>query len=176
MKKLLLLRHAKSDRQAGVEDFERPLNARGRRAAPKMAEAMRVRGLVPDLALVSPAERTRETWILMGRAFEELRVDTDFADRLYLASANHILSLIRQLAPEVQTALILGHNPGIEDLAARLPSDEQTKDGAAALERLKRKYPTCALTVLSFPIESWSELEAGMGRLIEFLTPSALED
>jgi phosphohistidine phosphatase len=176
MKRLLLLRHAKSDRNAGLEDFERPLNARGRKAAPKMAEAMLARAYVPDRALVSPAERTRETWRLMAPLFDESRVDTQFIDQLYLASANHILGVIRQLAPEVQTPLVIGHNPGIEDLAARLPAKEQSPKGEEALERIKRKYPTCALTVLTFPIESWDDLSPGMGTLVEFLTSSSLED
>lgn len=176
MKKLLLLRHAKSDRNGGLEDFERPLNARGRKAAPKMAEAMLARSYVPDRALVSPAERTRETWQLMAPVFDKDRVATDFIDRLYLASANHILGVIRQLAPEVQTPIVVGHNPGIEDLAARLSGEKQSSEGEQALERLKRKYPTCALTVLTFPIESWSELDLGTGALVEFLTPSSLED
>ena len=176
MKKLLLLRHAKSDRNTGHEDFERPLNARGRKAAPKMAEAMLARCYIPDRALVSPAERTRETWRLMAPLFDELRVDTEFVDRLYLASANYIVSLLRHLAPEVQIPLIVGHNPGIEDLAARLSSEAQSAKGEEALERLKHKYPTCALTVLTFPIDSWGDLSPGTGTLIEFLTPASLED
>lgn len=141
-----------------------------------MAEAMLARSYVPDRALVSPSVRTRETWRLMAPLFDELRVDTEFIDRLYLASANHILSLIRQLAPEVQAPLIVGHNPGIEDLAARLSSDRQSAKGEEALERLKRKYPTCALAVFTFPIDSWGELSFGTGRLVEFLTPSSLGD
>ncbi|HXZ68394.1 MAG TPA: histidine phosphatase family protein [Alphaproteobacteria bacterium] len=176
MKQLLLLRHAKSDRNGGLEDFERPLNARGRKAAPKMAQAMLERSYLPDRALVSPALRTRETWQLMAPLFDELRVDIEFVDRLYLAPANHILSVIRQLTPEVLAPLIVGHNPGIEDLAARLLSEKQTAEGEEALERLKRKFPTCALAVLTFPIDSWSELGFGTGALIEFLTPSSLED
>ena len=175
MKKLLLLRHAKSDRDADIEDFDRPLNARGRKAAPKVAAAMRARLYIPDRALVSPAQRTQETWQLMAPEFAVSRPDTEFIEGLYLASAGHLLNFIRQLAPEVQTPIVVAHNPGIEDLAARLPGENQTASGEEALKRLKRKYPTCALTVFTLAITSWSELGPGVGTIVEFLTPSSLD-
>ena len=176
MKKLLLLRHAKSDRPAGLEDFDRPLNAKGRRAAPKMAEAMLARDYLPDAVLVSPALRTRETWQLMAPVLNVSGYKAEFIDQLYLASANRILSVVRHLGPEAKAALIVGHNPGIEDIATRLASEHQSLEGESALDRIKRKYPTCALTVLTFPIESWTDLSIGTGAIVEFLTPSSLDD
>ena len=176
MKKLLLLRHAKSDRPAGLEDFDRPLNAKGRRAAPKMAEAMLARDYIPDAVLVSPAQRTRETWQLMAPILNASGHKAEFVEEIYLASANRILSVVRHLGPEAKAALIVGHNPGIEDIATRLASDDQSFEGKTALEQLKRKYPTCALTVLAFAIKSWTDLSPGTGAIVEFLTPSSLED
>lgn len=174
MKKLCLLRHAKSDRPVGVEDFERPLNARGRKDAPKIAEAMHVRGLVPDAMLVSPSRRTRETWELIAPVLRTA-AEPQFIDRLYLATAKQILDLLRQLDPDVRSALVIGHNPGIEDLAARLASDAQSREGEAAREHLRHKYPTCALTVTDFPIDDWGDLALGTGAIAAFLTPASLD-
>lgn len=175
MKKLLLLRHAKSDRPAGLEDFQRPINARGRKAAPKMAEAMRERGFVPDAVLVSPAQRTRETWQLVAPQLGLDAGDAQFIDKLYLASAKQIFDLLRQLEPVVKCPLFIGHNPGIEDIAARLASEEQSPQGSAALAQLRRKYPTCALTVIDFAIDKWSDLQLGTGAMVDFLSPASLE-
>ncbi len=176
MKRLLLLRHAKSDRPAGLEDYDRPLNARGRRAAPRMGEEMLARGLVPDAVLVSPARRTCETWQLVAPKLGLKGDDAQFIDKLYLASAKQIFDLLRQLAPETGSALLIGHNPGIEDIAARLASERQSTEGEASLEQLKRKYPTCALTVIDFQIDDWTKLSLGSGAVAAFLIPASLED
>jgi len=176
MKKLLLLRHAKSDRGTGFEDFERPLNARGRKAAPKMAEAMLARDYMPDAVLISPAQRTRETWQLMAAALGVGAPRTEFDERLYLASAKQIFDLLRKIAPDAAMPLVIGHNPGIEDLATRLASERQSAKGEEALDKIRRKYPTCALTVFQLPIDNWIDLSLASGTLLEFLTPSSLED
>ena len=174
MKRLFLLRHAKSDRSSDLDDFDRHLNARGRRAAPKIAEIMHQRGFLPDVVLSSPSRRTRETWELIA---PELGFDRDKArlvDQLYLAPAKQILDLLRQLPAEVGSAMVIGHNPGLEDIAARLASEEQSTQGQSALAELGRKYPTCALTVLDFPIANWAHLQLGAGAIVAFITPASL--
>ncbi len=115
MRRLILLRHAKSDRPAGVRDLERPLNKRGRRAAPAVGKRMAEEGLRPDLALVSPATRTRETWAAIK---DELGAPPDeTVPEIYEAAAEDILAAIRGASEEAATLLVVGHNPGLGDLA-----------------------------------------------------------
>lgn len=174
-KTLFLLRHAKADRPAAIDDFERPLNERGRKAAPKIGAVMAERGWRPDLALVSPAKRTRETWALIARALGDGKV-AEFHDQLYLASATRLLEIVRAQGEAIASVLIVGHNPGIEELAARLAAEPQPPAGARALSRLKTKYPTGALTIIGFNVDHWKQVRAGSGLITEFLTPAMIDD
>jgi phosphohistidine phosphatase len=176
MKQLLLLRHAKSDRHAGLEDFERPLNERGQDAAARMGEAMRARGYAPDQVLVSASVRTQQTWALLSPHLKAVAADAQILAKLYLAPANQIFEIIRQTPPTFSCLLLIGHNPGMEDLAARLANDKQSAQGKRALDRLARKFPTCGLAVLSFNIDDWKDLRLGSGSFDAFLTPATLED
>jgi phosphohistidine phosphatase len=177
MKTLLLLRHAKSDRSAPVDrDFDRPLNKRGRRAAPEMGKAMAKHGLAPDLALVSAAVRTRQTWDLLAPELTAKPMQVSFRDDLYLAPATRILRALQTIEGDPATILVVGHNPGLEDLAGRLASEEQDKKGLEALERLRNKFPTAALAVFRFDCNAWHEIEPGSGALDLFLTPSRSQD
>lgn len=176
MKTLLLLRHAKSDRSAPVaSDFDRPLNRRGRKAAPAMGKAMAARGLVPDYVLVSAAVRTRQTWELVGPELRAKPMGVSFRDDLYLAPATRILRALQTIEGDPATVLVIGHNPGLEDLAGRLASDEQGRSGSEALERLQDKFPTTALAVFKFDFATWREIEPRTGALELFLTPSHLD-
>lgn len=175
MKTLLLLRHAKSDRSTSLGDAERPLSERGRNAAPRIGATMAERGFVPDLALISPSERTRQTWALIAPQLKE-NTPTEFLPQLYLAAASRLLETIHKLGRDRHSLLILGHNPGLEDLAARLAAKQQSPEGDRALGKLKTKFPTCALAVLSFDIEDWEELRPGSGTVLAFITPSSLQD
>jgi phosphohistidine phosphatase len=116
---LILLRHGKSDWAGGEPDHLRPLAARGRRQAPEAGRWLAEHGGVVELALVSPAERTRETWRL---AAAELAVPPPVRedDRLYAASAGSLLGVVRELSDRVATVVLVGHNPGVEELVARL--------------------------------------------------------
>lgn len=159
MKRLLLLRHAKSSwSDASLEDAERPLSLRGRKAAPRMGQELAARGWVPQRALVSAASRARETWALVARELP-VEVETIEATALYLAAPAGILAQIRAAPAEVETLLILGHNPGLERLAQELagPASE-----AAAMERLRTKFPTTALAVLEQEAEwhAWARRTA----------------
>jgi len=171
MKTLYLLRHAKSDRSGSLEDKERPLNRRGREAAPRIGAAMAARGLSPELVLVSTSKRTRETWDLLAPELPRKPL-IEHRDDLYLAPAARLLHIVAKIDPSVGRALILGHNPGLEDLASRLAASKQPDDGRQALERLKTKFPTCGLAVLSFAVGSWGDVKPGTGELIAFLTPA----
>lgn len=171
MKRLLLLRHAKSSwGDPALDDFERPLAPRGRRAAPLMASALLERGWAPDAALVSPAARTRETWALVAAALPDAP-EPAFPKPLYLASPAVLLDTVRRAPAAAEVLLLLGHNPGLERLAAQLAGPDSDP---AALAALRSKFPTAGLAVVEAAGE-WSALEEGGGRLVAFLTPKGLE-
>jgi phosphohistidine phosphatase len=170
MKQLLLMRHAKSSwEDPSLSDFERPLAARGREAAPRMGRELARRGWQPELVLVSPAARTRATWELVAAELPG-PASADFPDTLYDASTEGILSEARQTPKEVKTLLILGHNPGLENLAGRLAGENSN---AKALQRLREKFPTAALARFEFD-GKWAGLAAGGARLTHCLRPKDL--
>jgi phosphohistidine phosphatase len=174
MRRLLLLRHAKSLRDDALSDKDRPLAARGRSDSPRMGSYMHHKRYLPQLVLCSTAKRTVETWELLG---PELDASTQarFPDALYLASASMIESLIRAAGIDVSALLVIGHNPGLEECARMFaresPADEERRLGAA----LKDKFPTCALAVLDFDIDDWNDAAARSGKLVDFARPKDLK-
>lgn len=169
MRDLLLLRHAKSSRDdAGLADFDRPLSKRGRRDAPHMGELLAARGWTPDHAIVSPALRTRQTWDLVRPALGN--VATRYDETIYEASPEAILAAIRAAPPGARRLLVIGHNPGLEDLSAILASD---RSDAPALAALREKFPTGALARFAVEAE-WRNLAGGGGRLTDFVRPKDL--
>ena len=169
MYRLMLFRHAKSDRPEGVDDHERPLAKRGRKACPLMGRYMADEGLVPDLAVVSTARRARETWELARPAFGRDIVQQD-EPRLYHTPAGTLLDVIRQTEPGIGTLLLVGHNPGMHDLALKLIGKASRSD----LSQLRLRYPTAGLLVIDFKIANWSEASEGSGRLERFETPKSV--
>lgn len=169
MKRLILFRHAKSDWPKGVEDIDRPLAERGRMAAPLMGRYLRDEGLLPDLALVSPAKRTRETWELARAEIGE-EVPVRIEPRIYEAPPEQLLQVAREIGDETRSAILVGHNPGSQELA-RLVAGFGDR---YAFARLAQKYPTAGVTVLDFDVESWRDLAAKGARLDRFVTPKTL--
>jgi phosphohistidine phosphatase len=167
--RLILLRHAKSAWPDDVPDHDRPLAPRGRRDAPAAGRWLRKSSYVPDRVLCSTARRARETWQL---AEENLGADpaTVFEDRVYGASSADLLTLARQTSADVRTLLIVGHDPAMRDLTLELASDQPGDAEAAALARVRVKYPTAAIAVLSFS-GGWAELSTGQARLVDFVVP-----
>ena len=109
------MRHAKSDwSNAGQTDQQRSLNARGKRDTPQIAQKIKDYGILPDLILVSDAQRTRETWQILSEILPS--APTRFTHDLYLASAQQIIKTIEEVDPLIDTVLILAHNPGITDV------------------------------------------------------------
>jgi phosphohistidine phosphatase len=133
-----------------------------------MGAYLRDEALFPDLALVSSARRTRETWDLVAPALDG--VAARFESRIYEAPEARLLAVVREVEPDVRTLLMIGHNPGFEDLALRLIGHGDR----SASERLSEKFPTAALAVIDFDRESWAEVAAGAGRLERFVTPKTL--
>ena len=165
MRRLILLRHGKSAWPDGADDLERPLKKRGRAASRRMGRYLAEEGIVPDLALVSPARRTQETWSLAKGPLGEVPMRSE--PRIYDASPDRLLSVIREVEPEVGTLLLVGHNPGLEELLRLVVRRENPSEGAIA------KYPTAGLAVIEVPA-AWPELSPRSGHLDRFVTPKAL--
>jgi phosphohistidine phosphatase len=125
--------------------------------------------LVPNLALVSTSVRTRETWALCEPAFERPPPAT-FEDRIYEASPQAILAAIKETEPGVGTLLVVGHNPGLQELAALLVASGDVE----ARQRLKEEFPTSSLAVIDFALDDWGSLHPHAGRLVHFVTPQTL--
>lgn len=169
MRRLMLLRHAKSSWPANTADRDRPLAVRGREAAPVMGSYLAEELLLPDLVLISPAKRTVETWELVRPMLPE-KPGTHFEPRIYEAPAERLLKVVQEADPHVRTLLLIGHNPGFEELAAKLTGHGDRYAAA----RMAQKYPTCGLAVLDFAIEDWRDLSPRSGRLDRFVTPASL--
>ena len=170
MRRLLLLRHAKAERlQPGGRDQDRALTERGCAAAKTLGAYLARHHSIPDCAVVSTAARTRETWTRLAKAFGHAP-PARFEDRLYDASPHAMLEVIKETAAEIGTLLVVGHNPGLQELAAMLVATGDVE----ARERLGREFPTCALATISFAAENWGGVHAHGGRLEHFVTPSWL--
>lgn len=170
MRTLSLLRHAKSNwDDPRLPDFDRPLAPRGLAAAPRIGARMRDLALVPDLVLCSPAVRTRETARLVLPALAH-PPPIVFEQAIYEATAETLLTLVRQLADSVRHALLIGHNPGLHQLILDLLADQLPPEYAD----LHRNLPTSALTVLEFPIERWADAAPGIAHLTHYETPRGL--
>lgn len=172
MKQLLLLRHGKSDwNKPGQEDRERSLAPRGHRATEQIATWIAARRLLPDVALVSSARRTQETWQSLESVFDA-DVDTHYRDELYLAGPGDILAQLAGVSDCRQRAIVVGHNPGLESLCHLLAG---SGSASSAINDLQRGMPTAALAVFELSGDSWQNLTADGARLIEFVRPRALE-
>jgi len=167
MKVLSLLRHAKSDwDDPSLTDFQRPLNGRGRENARAMGREMRALGLDYDCILASPAVRVTETLAGIEESLGTLHVRFD--ERIYLASTETLLAIVRDAADAHGSLLLVGHNPGMERLALLLSR------GGALHDRVAEKYPTGALAEIALPIDHWRDAADGAGTLTRFLKPRDL--
>lgn len=146
---LLLIRHAKSDwSDPSLSDFDRPLNARGSKDAPKMGKRLANRKLLPDRMVSSPAQRARSTAEVVAQQLGFPLHDIDWMTELYLASPLGMLDVIRACPEQVGTLALVGHNPGISELAARLTG---TPIG---------NIPTCGIVHLSADFDTWSQADS----------------
>jgi phosphohistidine phosphatase len=171
MRRLLLLRHAKAElAKPGGRDRDRILAERGRSDAVRLGVYLARHAFVPDRALVSTAMRTRETWTLLAKAFARTP-PVDFEEDLYEASPQAILQAIQDTEPDVATLLVIGHNPGLEELAAMLIASGDVD----ARRRLQESFPTAALAAIQFAAEDWRGAHPSGGRLEHFITPKWLE-
>lgn len=173
MRQLLLLRHAKSSwEDRSLSDHDRPLNARGRLAARLMREMIESLGLVPDMVLVSTALRTRETLEALEPWPETPLIEP--MDSLYLATAAQMLKVLQGVPETVRSLMLVGHNPGLHELAVRLVGAHAMTYANADLRRLAEGYPSGALAEFTLA-GPWRTLGEGGGRLVRFICPRDLE-
>jgi phosphohistidine phosphatase len=166
---LHLLRHAKSSwADAEQPDRERPLAPRGRRAAGKLAGRLEKLAVRPDLVLCSPAARTRQTLELIRPGLEP-EVEVRFDDALYGAGAPELLERVRAVPARVGAVLVIGHNPGLQELTVLLAAASDLR------ERARAHFPTAALASLSLVHARWADLQAGEAELVAFLAPRELD-
>ena len=167
VRKLVLLRHAKSD-WPDVADHDRPLAKRGRRDAPVVGRWIGAAGYAPDAVVCSTARRARETWELVSTgltvAAPGVLPAVRYEPRVYDATVLGLLMLVREFDAAWRTALVVGHNPGIAELTAGLASPESPPPQA---------FPTAAVAVLGLP-GSWAEAGPGEARLLAFTVPAEL--
>ncbi|WP_432073157.1 SixA phosphatase family protein [Streptomyces wuyuanensis] len=169
LRRLVVLRHAKSARPPGVADVRRPLAERGLRDAPAAGRWLRDADCVPDLVLCSPAVRARETWDLAAR---ELPADprTRHDPRLYGADPAGLLAVVRETPDDVATLLLVGHNPGLEEFVLLLASEGL----GDTVQRVEAKFPTSAIAVLTQQ-KSWPEAAPGGSLLTDVAVPRGTE-
>ncbi|MEJ8574415.1 histidine phosphatase family protein [Microbaculum marinum] len=170
MLRLMLLRHAKSSWDVpGKADFDRPLNERGRAAAPRMASYMAENGLLPERIVCSAALRAVETLALV---LPPISADMEIilSRRLYEADGEGYLTAVREAGGTAASLLLVGHNPAMEDVAGLLAP----VGDAVALAEMHEKFPTAGLAVIDFDGPRWSDVGPGAGRLIAFHTPKSI--
>lgn len=169
MKKLYILRHAKSDYPEGVDDHERPLNTRGEKSCIFMGRYFRENTIRPDVILSSDAMRTTQT---INNILREsgCNVQPQFTKKLYLATPGEILKELAKLDNSNSSAMVVCHSPGVQLLSAILTGsgDEDS------IERLKRKYPTTGMACLTLATDSWQKIDPGCGHLDMFVVPKML--
>ena len=170
MRRLFLIRHAKTEPSVGRDDYERRLTGRGRDDAKRVAKALAARRMLPDVLIHSGAARAKETAEIFAAAWQgkvELQEDAG----LYDASVTTLLARTRALADEHKRVGLVGHNPSLGELATALIGSGAEPE----MRRLAAKYPTGAVAVLDFSIERWDDVERNAALLALYLTPAELE-
>jgi phosphohistidine phosphatase len=172
LKILGLYRHAKSNwNDARARDFDRPLSERGRRGAAIMARHIRDYGVKWNRIIASPAVRVAET-IEIGGETSPASFKVNWDRRIYLASSATLLDLLREVDDEPEAVLMVGHNPGLEDLIFDLVPDD---GGSPLRDMVEEKFPTAAFAVLELDIEHWADLREDSARLTHLMRPRDLD-
>lgn len=158
MKTLYILRHAKSSwNYADLSDFERPLNERGIKTAPFMGELMAKKNFQPELILSSPAARAKQTALLVRKA-GRMKAEVEYDERIYEASPLRLMEIVSEIENEIESVLVVGHNPGLEGLVKFLTGEFQS-------------MPTAALAVVDWKTEDWKSVHPGCCALRALIRP-----
>lgn len=170
-KEIILLRHAKSSWDDPLlDDFDRPLAKRGRKAAKQVGEWLNQHGITPALVLCSTSARTRETLDLVLPALQA-GPEIVYERRLYLADADALLARLREIADDVPNVLVIGHNPGMQDLALTLAPTRMRRER----RRLAEKFPTAAVAWFRAGAKRWSDIEPNRTELLAYMRPADLK-
>ena len=170
MKRLTILRHAKSSwDDASLDDFNRPLNERGWKAARRIGRELKHRQMKFDFALASSAARVRETIDGFVEGYGEPDFEIRFEPSIYEASVATLLDLVRGLPEDAAAALLVGHNPGLERLVVELSEPDELRD------RVAGKFPTAAVAVVELTPEHWKDVQPGSGRIAELIFAKELD-
>ena len=162
MRTLYLLRHAKSSwKDSSLADFERPLKGRGREAAEAMGRFLSSKKVNLSILISSPSIRTRQT-VEIVQKHAKLGVEPQFDQRIYEASLSTLVQIVSEIPEDKKAAMLVGHNPGMEELLALLVRDN-------------RHMPTCALARIGLDA-GWNEVGRGSGKLEWFVTPKDLDE
>jgi phosphohistidine phosphatase len=172
MKKLTLFRHAKSGWDDPVaRDFDRPLNKRGEKAARLIGVWMKNEGMEFNHVIASPAVRVIDTLDQWVAGFGT-RIEPTWERRVYLASSATLMDVLRELGSEYDSVLMVGHNPGLEDLILDIVPDEK---GDTLRDSVYEKYPTAAVAEMELDIEDWADIDRGTGKLTRYVRPRDLD-
>ena len=172
MKRLTVLRHAKSswsDRE--LDDFDRPLNERGWKAARRMGRELADRQFHFDYVVASTAARVRETIDGVQEHFD-FRAPIQLESRIYLARVAELMEILHAFPDDSKSAVLVGHNTSAERLVAKLAQDDES----GLRKRVEQKFPTAALASIELPVDHWSDVEPGIGRIVELIYPADLAD
>ena len=167
MKTLFIIRHAKSSWDASnVDDFDRPLNERGKRDAPRMGKRFKEKDIHPDWMVSSPAKRALSTAKRIAEALKYKKDDIKSDRRLYHADEETILTVVKELKDNRNVVMLFGHNPGLTEFVNSL------MDGSQDIDNI----PTCGVVAFQFSIEHWTEVDWGKGKMLFFDYPKSKED
>jgi phosphohistidine phosphatase len=171
VKRLTILRHAKSSwNDPHLDDFNRPLNDNGWKAARRMGRELKKRDMKFDLVIASPAARVRETIDGLTEKLQ-LNVEIRFEPRMYAASEEILLNIVRDIRESAHAPLLVGHNPGLQQLLVALTH----KDPDDLRSRVEEKFPTAALATIELPAHRWTEVTPATGKITELILPKELD-
>ena len=167
VKTLYIIRHAKSSWDASnIDDFERPLNERGKRDAPRMGKRFKEKNIHPDLMLSSPAKRAYSTAKKIAKVLKYSKEEIKTDRRLYHADEETMLTVLREVKDSKNVVMIFSHNPGLTEFVNSLLSGEQDIDNV----------PTCGVVAFEFNLDSWKDVDWGKGKMLFFDYPKSKED
>lgn len=160
MKTLILVRHAKSSwKDSSLADIDRPLNKRGKRDAPFMGALMKKENILPDLLLSSPAKRACTTAKIFAEELGLKKIDVVTDEQIYLSSASELIDVINEIEDKYNKVMMFGHNPGFTTLNNYLT------------DHYVDNIPTCGISVIEFDLNSWQDVSAGTGKLVQYEYP-----
>ena len=178
MRRLMLFRHAKTETDApSGKDFDRRLDDRGRADAALMGEWLNKHPPLPDMVCVSTAMRTRQTWDLASAAMPSNKPTVEHVEELYGAGLEELVAVIRDAAvQDPRRLMLIGHNPGLHEMALGLIKDGSAGGDAAGRKALGDNLPTGSIAIIDFAVDSWNDISFRSGVLVKFVSPKLLKD